>query len=176
MEGPARKQNRLQNWDYSSPAAYFVTMCTQNRAPFLSEILVGAGFPGPRLTKYGWITDDVIQQISDKYPMVQREKYVIMPNHIHFIFRIEWELCGPGNPDPTISTVMAWFKYQATKEINALDGISEYPDAAFSSGLFTTTSSGTRRNTKKSGCISTRIPLLGNRTVFIPMKPPDFIL
>lgn len=47
MEGPARKQNRLQNWDYSSPAAYFVTMCTQNRAPFLSEILVGAGFPGP---------------------------------------------------------------------------------------------------------------------------------
>ncbi|HIQ58612.1 MAG TPA: transposase [Candidatus Merdivicinus intestinavium] len=56
--------------------------------------------------------------------MVQREKYVIMPNHIHFIFRIEWELCGPGNPAPTISTVMAWFKYQATKEINALDGIS----------------------------------------------------
>ncbi len=124
MEGPLRKQNRLQNWNYSSPAAYFVTRCTQNRTPFLSEILVGAESPGPRLTKYGRITDDVIRQISDKYPMVQREKYVIMPNHIHFIFRIEWELCGPGNPAPTISTVMAWFKYQATKEINALDGIS----------------------------------------------------
>lgn len=130
MEGPSRKQNRLQNWDYSSPAAYFVTMCTQNRALLLSEILVGAGLPGPRLTKYGWITDDVIQRISEKYPMVQREKYVIMPNHIHFIFRIEWELCGPGDcresihDAPTISTVMAWFKYQATKEINALDGIS----------------------------------------------------
>ena len=28
---PKRKDNRLKNYDYSSPGAYFVTICTKNR-------------------------------------------------------------------------------------------------------------------------------------------------
>lgn len=30
-ELPKRKQNRLKDYDYSSPGAYFVTICTNNR-------------------------------------------------------------------------------------------------------------------------------------------------
>ena len=173
MEGPLRKQNRLQNWNYSSPAAYFVTMCTQNRTPFLSEILVGAESPGPRLTKYGRITDDVIRQISDKYPMVQREKYVIMPNHIHLFSELNGNYAG--RETRPLQSAPLWHGSNIRPPKKSMPW-TEYPDAAFSSGLFTTTSSGTRRNTKKSGCISTRIPLPGNRIVFIPMKSPDSIL
>jgi putative transposase len=32
---------RLQNWDYGSNAAYFVTICTKNREHFFGEIVDG---------------------------------------------------------------------------------------------------------------------------------------
>ena len=41
---PKRKRNRLQNFDYSSNGAYFVTICTEGRRKTLCEI-VGDGFP-----------------------------------------------------------------------------------------------------------------------------------
>ena len=31
---------------------------------------------------------------------------------------------GRGNPSPTADTVMGWLKYQATKEINQLRGVT----------------------------------------------------
>ena len=39
---PKRKHTRLPGYDYSTPGAYFVTICTQNRKCILSEITVGA--------------------------------------------------------------------------------------------------------------------------------------
>ena len=40
---PKRKQIRLPDYDYSSPGAYFVTICTADRRCILSDITVGAG-------------------------------------------------------------------------------------------------------------------------------------
>lgn len=31
MDIPIRKQNRLTEYDYSTPNAYFITICTDNR-------------------------------------------------------------------------------------------------------------------------------------------------
>ena len=31
MESQKRKQNRLPEYDYSTPNAYFITICTDNR-------------------------------------------------------------------------------------------------------------------------------------------------
>ena len=31
MELPTRKQNRLKEYDYSTPNAYFITICTEKR-------------------------------------------------------------------------------------------------------------------------------------------------
>lgn len=36
---PERKPTRIQNYDYSSVGAYFVTICTQDRKQILSEII-----------------------------------------------------------------------------------------------------------------------------------------
>ena len=36
-----RKHPRLKNFDYSSSDAYFLTLCTKNRAPILGKITVG---------------------------------------------------------------------------------------------------------------------------------------
>lgn len=32
---------RLQSWDYGTNAAYFITICTQNRAHFFGDIMDG---------------------------------------------------------------------------------------------------------------------------------------
>ena len=41
MDFPKRKQIRLQDYGYSAPGAYFVTVCTQDRRCILSEIRRG---------------------------------------------------------------------------------------------------------------------------------------
>ena len=43
-----------------------------------------------------------------------------MPNHIHIILCVEND--GRENPSPTIANVVGWLKYNATKQINLIDG------------------------------------------------------
>ena len=50
-----------------------------------------------------------------KYPMVNIDKYVIMPNHIHILLFIFNEN-GTANPSPTLGMVMGWFKYNVIKK------------------------------------------------------------
>jgi len=39
MDLPERKPNRTESYDYSQNGAYFITICTQNRKPVLSNIV-----------------------------------------------------------------------------------------------------------------------------------------
>lgn len=41
MDLPKRKQTRLKGYDYSTPGAYFITICTKDRKELLSKIIVG---------------------------------------------------------------------------------------------------------------------------------------
>ena len=118
MESPQRKHNRLCDYDYSLNGAYFVTICTQDRKKILSQI-VGDGFPVPK--PYGTAAEEMIHQIPKKYPAVSVDRYVIMPDHIHMLLRIDRDF-GTGNPSPTLGTIIGWYKYQATKHINAQSG------------------------------------------------------
>ena len=111
MDKQSRKDNRLENYDYSQNGAYFVTICTQDRKPVLSTI-VGDGFPAVKPT--GGIAEEYILRISENYPNVTVDRYVIMPDHIHILLRID----GTGNPSPTIGNVVGWYKYQVTKQAN----------------------------------------------------------
>ena len=77
--------------------------------------------PLPQLTPYGEIADGWIQKIPEKYPESSVDCYVIMPNHIHILLSIVKD-DGRGNPSPTVDAVVGWLKYQATKEINKLQG------------------------------------------------------
>jgi len=93
MEKAVRKKIRLSNYDYSSNGLYFITICTKNRATYLSDIveipdLVGnaaLGVPRVKLTEYGEIVDENIKKINEIYRYVSVSKYVIMPDHIHMI-------------------------------------------------------------------------------------------
>ena len=86
-----RKTPRYQSFDYNSVGVYFITICTQNRRCILSRI-VGTGVldcPQIELTQYGEIADKYIKQLNDFYEHLSVEKYVIMPNHIHFLLWVK---------------------------------------------------------------------------------------
>ena len=86
-----RKTPRYQSFDYNSVGVYFITICTQNRRSILSRV-VGTGVldcPQIELTQYGEIADKYIKQLNDFYEHLSVEKYVIMPNHIHFLLWVK---------------------------------------------------------------------------------------
>ena len=86
-----RKTPRYQSFDYNSVGVYFITICTQNRRSILS-LVVGTGVldcPQIELTQYGEIADKYIKQLNDFYEHLSVEKYVIMPNHIHFLLWVK---------------------------------------------------------------------------------------
>lgn len=86
MELPQRKPNRLPDYNYSQNGAYFITICTQGRKKFLSQI-VGDGSPVPK--PIGMIAEEYIRQIPETYPAVSVDRYVIMPDHIHLLLRFD---------------------------------------------------------------------------------------
>ena len=111
-----RKPTRLKNFDYSTTASYFITICTENRKNILSKI-VGEGSPLPKLSQYGEISNTWIRRLPTKYPQISVDCYIIMPNHIHLLLSLSQD-SGRGDPSPTINSAIGWLKYNITKEIN----------------------------------------------------------
>ena len=72
---PKRKALRLQSFDYSTPSAYFITVCTHDRKNTLSHI-VGAIHESPetKLSQYGKIVDGIMNNIPERF-MVSIENY-----------------------------------------------------------------------------------------------------
>ena len=123
-ELPKRKRLRLKNFDYSTPGAYFVTVCTHNRKCTLSRI-VGAIHESPeiQLTEYGKIVDRLINTIPPQ-SLATIDRYVIMPNHIHLVIMItdSDELRAiresPLRGRSVISKIIGYIKMNASKEIH----------------------------------------------------------
>ena len=92
MELPKRKQNRLEDYDYSKSGTYFITVCVQDRKPILSHISANADSiypPRMQLSFIGKIVENAIQAIPEHYQNISVDHYVIMPNHVHMLVRIE---------------------------------------------------------------------------------------
>ena len=98
MNFPKRKPTRLAGYDYGTPGAYFITICTKDRRCLLGEVKNNEMC----LSGLGEITEKEILGIESHYQGVKVDKYVIMPNHIHMIIFIE--RAEGMNPFPTIRT------------------------------------------------------------------------
>ncbi len=90
MDLPERKPTRLKGYDYSSPGAYFVTVCVKNKKQMLGKIVGCGDFDTPQmiLSEYGQILDRYISLMNKKCPHIKVDKYIIMPNHFHMILNI----------------------------------------------------------------------------------------
>ena len=118
VELPKRKPNRLTEYDYGTPNAYFITICTDKRKNLFWENM-GLPIAAPkevRLSAYGSIVDRAITNISTYYPAISVDNYVIMPNHIHLLLQIS--STGSGRPmvAPTVSTAIQQMKGIVSKQ------------------------------------------------------------
>ena len=119
MELPVRKPNRLPNFDYSSPGAYFITVCTANRKKLFWNG-VGADNIRPEnvpLSAMGKIVEQGIQNVHTHYENVSVDKYCIMPDHIHMILLIQSDGGGRIISAPTISTVVGSMKRWISRQV-----------------------------------------------------------
>ena len=80
----ARKHIRLRNFDYSSQAWYFITICTKNRRQTLGEIEDGK----MHLSAIGEQANLYWNEIPKHFPHIELGEFIIMPDHIHGIIGI----------------------------------------------------------------------------------------
>lgn len=108
---PKRKQLRLKDYDYSQNGLYYVTICTQNRALILTDTVGAHLCVHPNYATS--IVEKCLLELESKYKAVRIDKFVIMPNHIHFILEIQQPQTGAhiGAPLPDM---VKWFKTQTT--------------------------------------------------------------
>ena len=76
-----RRSIRLKDYDYSRPGAYFITICTHNRECVFGEITVGK----MTFNEFGKIANQFWVDIGNRFPNVELDEFVIMPNHVHGI-------------------------------------------------------------------------------------------
>ena len=102
MELPQRKPNRIPNYDYSTPGAYFITICTKDKKCILGNIVGGGDLDAPQiaLTHTGKIVQQNIES-SRQIPGIHVDKYVIMPNHIHLILILDGTVSGGTSRSPS---------------------------------------------------------------------------
>ncbi|MDF9392115.1 MULTISPECIES: transposase [Methylococcus] len=121
-----RRSIRLKDYDYSQAGAYFVTMCTQNRACLFGDVIDGA----MRVNDAGRMVQTVWDELPLHYVGVELDTFVVMPNHVHGIIVLVG--AGPracpksGRPQgaaPTLSLpdVVHRFKTLTTKRYT--DGV-----------------------------------------------------
>lgn len=76
---------RLPDWDYRNAGAYFITICTHNRAPIFGECTQGK----MKLTTAGMIAQGCWYQIPYLNPHVSLGAFVVMPNHVHGVLILD---------------------------------------------------------------------------------------
>ena len=79
-----RKSIRLKDYDYSKNGYYFITIVTENREKYLSEINCKNEVI---LSEIGKEIENSILFINSN--QINVDKYIIMPNHIHIILILE---------------------------------------------------------------------------------------
>jgi putative transposase len=83
---------RLQNWDYGSNGAYFITICTHNREHYFGEIISNNTSSNVeqfmQLNEIGLLAKKYWLEIPKQFPYVELGNFVIMPDHTHGILII----------------------------------------------------------------------------------------
>jgi putative transposase len=126
------ESTRLRGWNYAGAGAYFVTICTRDRAPFFGDVVDGDVILSP----IGQIVADEWQKTPKIRPYVSLDEWIIMPNHVHGIIIITVETPRPvetprrgvstttANPKPrlqagSLGAIIGQIKSTCTKRIRA---------------------------------------------------------
>lgn len=108
---------RLNGWDYSWPAMYYVTICTKNRECCLSDVKNGQVY----MSEIGKVLFECWLEISNHFDNVKLDDWIIMPNHLHGVIAIEDNDFDKDGRDTTchVSTVRK-FGYMQPKSLSSI--------------------------------------------------------
>ena len=79
-----RRSIRLRGYDYSREAAYFITICAQDRRCIFGSIENGE----MKLNELGCIAHQAWAKLPERWPHLELGAFQIMPNHMHGILII----------------------------------------------------------------------------------------
>ncbi len=114
---------RLPDRDYRQPGAYFITICTKNRARTFGAVVSGTVHLSPE----GEIAQGLWLAITRHFPNVRLDTFVVMPDHIHGILILLSH--SHDHPRPrrfadavpgSLSTILGAYKAEVTKRVNVL--------------------------------------------------------
>ncbi|CAM2821811.1 transposase [Flavobacterium frigoris] len=137
---------RLQNWDYGSNGAYFITICTHKTQHFFGKVATRLIASAPddsnkknemQLNELGKIAHSIWAEIPNQFPYVELGNFVIMPNHMHGILiinkngiainaamdpAINGGFAGNHNPmlQENISRIIRWYKGRCSFEMRKI--------------------------------------------------------
>ena len=115
-----RRSIRLPGYDYSKPGSYFVTLCVQERECLFGEVVAGEMILNPS----GEEIEKWWRELPGKFPLVDLDEHITMPNHFHGIVvivdpqtqpyhsprrRLSWQ--ADSSP---FGEIMQWFKTMTT--------------------------------------------------------------
>ena len=76
-----------------------------------------------QMTEYGRVAHDSWAEVPVHFSNVSIDTFVVMPNHVHTIIVIHEPCRGGVTPplrQPTLGQIVAYYKYQTTKQINEI--------------------------------------------------------
>ncbi len=147
-----RKSIRLKTYDYSRAGAYFITICAKNRGCLFGEIIEEKMV----LNNAGQMVESVLAELSVRFPKIELDESIIMPNHFHGIIlfsrHYREESCighsaldnhrGQGDyknrpygtPPDTLGRIVQAFKSITT--LKYINGVKHYHWPSFSEKLW----------------------------------------
>lgn len=104
---------RLRHFDYSSPTAYFITICVRGNGFPLGDVNNGR----ISLSETGQIVKRFCEDLPNHYS-IALDAFVVMPNHFHAVLF----LCEDAGHRPALPQIIRSFKSFSAKAINAVQG------------------------------------------------------
>lgn len=130
---PGRRSIRLDDYDYTAPGAYFITVCSHQRKPIFGAIAEGQVILSSigRIVESEWLRTERIRA------EIALDEFVIMPNHIHGIVAIRrsggrTEKVGAHGhaplrrPPRSLGSMVARFKGAVTRAVRRRLSNTEY--------------------------------------------------
>jgi len=102
-----RRTIRLRGYDYAQAGVYFVTLCIQDR------LMLCEPAAAHEMIESWWA------KLPEKFPAVEIDACVIMPNHLHGIIALVERA-----ERQTLGTVMQWYKTMTTNAY--IRGVKEH--------------------------------------------------
>ena len=118
-----RHSIRLPGYDYAQGGAYYITLCTSQRAQLFGHITDGRIV----FSDLGHAAEQEWLQTPRIRPNVCLDAFVVMPDHFHAIVVITERAevaasSGFRSPSHTLGAIVRGFKAAVTRQANALTG------------------------------------------------------